>query len=291
MTGANTASSEREGERRGTVARRRWRILAEALQRSSNRDASPDSVSTRKFQSFGLLLFEELGQEFYSVRCINSDLKVIVRLLRRDFSPSQLTGFNNTGNVCIWPSEEILTYYCLSNLKIFSGKSVLELGGGMTSLAGMLVAASGVASRMVLTDGNALSVSNVKVSLQKNNLSVETFARVLRWGVAEEISPHQGKFDVAMCADCLFFDDERDSLLLTLLAVLRPGGIALVVAPARSGTFHSFASLCRPHFRVAIVEKYDHVVDHLAQKSALDPHYNHNLHFPLLMVLKKIGTN
>ncbi|MPC25094.1 Calmodulin-lysine N-methyltransferase [Portunus trituberculatus] len=148
MTGANTASSEREGERRGTVARRRWRILAEALQRSSNRDASPDSVSTRKFQSFGLLLFEELGQEFYSVRCINSDLKVI-----------------------------ILTYYCLSNLKIFSGKSVLELGGGMTSLAGMLVAASGVASRMVLTDGNALSVSNVKVSLQKNNLSVETFAR------------------------------------------------------------------------------------------------------------------
>ncbi|KAK8394617.1 hypothetical protein O3P69_005820 [Scylla paramamosain] len=280
MTGANTESSESEGERQGTVARRRWRILAEALQRSNNRDASPDSVSTRKFQSFGLLLFEELGQEFYSVR-----------LLRRDFSPSQLTGFNNTGNVCIWPSEEILTYYCLSNLKIFSGKSVLELGGGMTSLAGMLVAASGVVSKMVLTDGNALSVSNVKVSLQKNSLPVETCARVLRWGVAEEVSPHQGKFDVAMCADCLFFDDGRDSLLLTLLAVLRPGGTALVVAPARSGTFHCFASMCRPHFRVAIVEKYDHVVDQLAQKSARDPHYNHNLHFPLLMVLKKIGTN
>ncbi|KAG0723268.1 Calmodulin-lysine N-methyltransferase [Chionoecetes opilio] len=265
MTGANAEACEGEGESRGTVARRRWRILAEALQRSSTRDATPDSASTRKFHSFGLLSFEVLGQEFYTVSCINSDLKVIVRLLRRDFSPSQLTGFNNTGNVCIWPSEEILTYYCLSNLKTFSEKSVLELGGGMTSLAGMLVAASGVPSRMVLTDGNALSVSNVKVSLQKNRLPVETVAS-------------------------LFFDDGRDSLLLTLLAVLRPGGTALVVAPGRSGTFHRFAAMCRPHFRVHIVEKYDHVVDQHAQKSALDPHYSHNLHFPLLMVLKKIGT-
>ncbi|XP_050734717.1 calmodulin-lysine N-methyltransferase-like isoform X2 [Eriocheir sinensis] len=142
MTGANTESSE-EADGRGTVARRRWRILAEALQRSSTRDASPDSVSTRKFQSFGLLSYETLGQDFYSVRCISSDLRVIVRLLRRDFSPSQLTGFNNTGNVCIWPSEEILTYYCLSNLKTFSEKSVLELGGGMTCLAGMLSPPSG----------------------------------------------------------------------------------------------------------------------------------------------------
>lgn len=64
----------------------------------------------------------------------------------------------------------------------------------------------------------------------------------------------------------LFFDDGRDSLLLTLLAILRPGGTALVVAPARNGTFHRFASMCRPHFRVAIVEKYDHVVDQLVQK-------------------------
>lgn len=39
------------------------------------------------------------------------------------------------------------------------------------------VAASGVPARMVLTDGNALSVSNVKVSLQKNSLPVETLAR------------------------------------------------------------------------------------------------------------------
>nr|XP_027213030.1 uncharacterized protein LOC113806110 [Penaeus vannamei] len=96
MTGSNNENYVNKS----TVARRRWKILAEALQRSSPRDASPDSASTRKFQSFGLLSFDPLGQDFYIVTCINSDLKVTVRLLRRDFSPSELTGFNNTGNVC-----------------------------------------------------------------------------------------------------------------------------------------------------------------------------------------------
>lgn len=68
----------------------------------------------------------------------------------------------------------------------------------------------------------------------------------------------------------LFFDEGRESLLLTLLTVLRPGGTALVVAPARSGTFQMFASMCRPHFMVAIVEKYDVVVDECAQKVRLE---------------------
>ncbi|KAG7169341.1 Calmodulin-lysine N-methyltransferase-like [Homarus americanus] len=224
MTGSNNENCENKS----TVARRRWKILAEALQRTSARDASPDSASTRKFQSFGLLSFDSLGQDFYSVRCINWDLKVTV-------------------------------------------------------------AASGEPSKMVLTDGNALSVNNVKVSLQRNYLPMETYTRVLRWGVPDEVSPHQGKFDVAI----LFFDEGRESLLSTLLKVLRPGGTALVVAPSRSGTFQTFASMCRPHFMVAVVEKYDQVVDqHVQKQTTMDPYYNKNLHFPLLMILKKkIGTN
>lgn len=58
-------------------------------------------------------------------------------------------------------------------------------------------------------------------------------------------------------------------MLLSLIAVLRPGGTALVVAPARSGTFQMFASMCRPHFMVAIVEKYDNVVEQHVHKVIL----------------------
>ncbi|ROT80688.1 putative calmodulin-lysine N-methyltransferase-like [Penaeus vannamei] len=134
------------------------------------------------------------------------------------------------------------------------------------SQCGFQVAASGVAAKIVLTDGNAISVNNVQVSLERNDLPTETTAS-------------------------LFFDEGRESLLYSLLAVLRPGGTALVVAPARSGTFQLFASMCRPHFRVVVVEKYDGIVDDHVRKCAQDPHYNDNLHFPLLMILKKLGNS
>ncbi|KAK3856357.1 hypothetical protein Pcinc_037312 [Petrolisthes cinctipes] len=153
------------------------------------------------------------------------------------------------------------------------------------------VAASGVPSRVVLTDGNALSVSNVNTALQHNTLPVQPSTRVLRWGVEEEVAPYRDKVDVAMCADCLFFDEGRESLVRTLVSVLRVGGKALVVAPARSGTFHSFATLCRPYFTVSMVTEYDRVVHQHVNKCSRDPHYSENLHFPLLMILHKLNNN
>ena len=58
------------------------------------------------------------------------DLKVCVR--SQSMKLKDLTGFNNTGNVCVWPSEEVLAGYCLENSHLFKGMKVLELGAGMT---------------------------------------------------------------------------------------------------------------------------------------------------------------
>jgi hypothetical protein len=43
------------------------------------------------------------------------------------------TGVDNTGNVCIWPCEEVMAYLCSWNPAFsVAGKRVLELGGGST---------------------------------------------------------------------------------------------------------------------------------------------------------------
>jgi len=87
---------------------------------------------------------EKLDPEFYewftiSVPTIESTDSVKVRFYKGPIGLKDMMGFNNTGNVCLWPSEEIMTYFCIKNSAIFDNKSVCELGGGMTSLAGLMV--------------------------------------------------------------------------------------------------------------------------------------------------------
>lgn len=71
----------------------------------------------------------------------------------------------------VWPSEEVLAYYCLKNNYVFKEKAVLELGGGMTCLASFAVAKTSDAILVACTDGNPASVENVKRIIEHNNLS------------------------------------------------------------------------------------------------------------------------
>jgi Lysine methyltransferase len=67
---------------------------------------------------------------------------------------SHLRGFDNTGNIRIWPSEEVLAFYCVEQRAQFAQKRVLELAAGMSGLAGLVVAALADATRVMITDGN-----------------------------------------------------------------------------------------------------------------------------------------
>uniref|UniRef100_A0A3B4AZQ3 Calmodulin-lysine N-methyltransferase n=1 Tax=Periophthalmus magnuspinnatus TaxID=409849 RepID=A0A3B4AZQ3_9GOBI len=153
----------------------------------------------------------------------------------------------------VWPSEEVMAHYCLH--KRASG-AVCELGGGMTCLAGLMVAMSADVREVLLSDGNETSICSILSE-------TAAFRRVLRWDCDSDISPLEGHFDVVMCADCLFLDQYRASLVDAICRLLHPKGTALVLAPRRGQTFALFCDLAQQAgLFVSQQQRYDpHVWD------------------------------
>ena len=96
------------------AALRRWDILADVI-KSKNCPPEADG-SKRCFQSYNILHMEPCEQENGWKRVSYKDVSVRIRYLPAKLDLSQLVGFNNTGNVCVWPSEESLAIYCLNNI-------------------------------------------------------------------------------------------------------------------------------------------------------------------------------
>lgn len=229
---------------------------------------------------------------------------------------------DNTGNVCVWPAEEVLAYYLSQRPELVGDRSVLELGGGMTCLAGLVVAKWCRAKSVVLTDGNERAVDNVKEILRANTLreprtkeckgeaprieneSVHNLAtaspctaRLLRWdAVADQASDLQYSVDVIIAADCLFFDTFRQSLVDAIDFLLTSGGdddgFVLIFAPRRKSTMQDFVEKAElKGFEVFVEEKYDDEItsrlETLRRKSTEDANFDEDIHYPLLLTLRR----
>lgn len=188
-------TNDDRGSKKSTRAQRRWRILARALTGSPEPigSESDEEVSVRRFTSFGLLECAPLvnapmdGESSwceYSVRLDSRSYNVQIRRISKCFTASELIGFNNTGNVCVWPSEECLAYYLLRNRGLCRNRSVLELGGGMSCLAGVLAAKYCNPSSVTLTDGNVTSVENVRCIVARNDMTHLAECGVVQWARA-----------------------------------------------------------------------------------------------------------
>lgn len=94
-------------------AKQRWKKLATALR--EHKPVESNESEFRNFRSFDLLYVQPNSHPdwYWAGFCEEFTRKRIkLKLPKQRVSEDILSGFDNTGNVCIWPSEEILAYYC-----------------------------------------------------------------------------------------------------------------------------------------------------------------------------------
>ncbi|VDM49044.1 unnamed protein product [Toxocara canis] len=193
------------------------------------------------FKSFGFFALAAFGERsptgcWYQLISPTKDVRLQLHFLAdKRIALKDLVGYDNTGNVRLWPSEECLAEYLLLNEEICRDKRVLELGAGMTGLAGLMALTAG-AKTIYLTDGNERSVENLQMIVEKNSLNLGVKCAILEWA-GERLSE---KFDLVICADCLFFTNSHEALLGCIHAHLVDGGTAYLMAPSRRGTATQF---------------------------------------------------
>ena len=224
------------------------------------------------------------------------------RVTAEDIQSHVRHGVDNTGNMRVWDAEALMLHSLITSehggvgrggvddplppprervwAKLFAGRDVLELGGGMTGLCGLGLAAvpSHRPSRLVVTDGHPTCARNMGVCVAMNQQrgvfgDSAVSAAHLKWDRADPTGvdavlgtpssqrdtvfqaadqtqiPQPPSFDVALVCDCLFFRDFHLDLIHVLVRCVRPRGKVLLMQPPRDGTMLLFLQVsdCAPH--------------------------------------------
>lgn len=235
--------------------------------------------------------------------CQSTQLFIRERKAKRKVSVRELQshdlndGVDNTGQTRVWDSECTLTH-CLLNKeaglykslpilsKLSSTHTVVELGVGMAGIAGLALAKV-VCTNILLTDGHPDAVDNNKVNIQMNSLLGNVQCERLLWSVDVQI--HQEEADLVLCSDCTHFQEHHASLMITLANLLKIDGTAVLCQPPRAKSLGRFLTLCDSMAGLWDIKRVSEPgLERLHQTSLHNPSYDPNLHFPCLVVLRKL---
>ncbi|KAF8105490.1 hypothetical protein N665_0157s0073 [Sinapis alba] len=132
----------------------------------------------------------------------------------------------------IWPSSLFLSEFVLSYPELFTDKSCFEVGSGV-GLVGICLAHV-KAKKVILTDGDLLTLSNMKLNLERNHLNYEdellkqhgedesTVKCIhLPWETATDSEVSEYRPDIVLGADVIYDPSCFPHLLRVLVALLR----------------------------------------------------------------------
>ncbi|KAG2386030.1 hypothetical protein C9374_003179 [Naegleria lovaniensis] len=325
------AQISNEYEPRNTKAMMRWRMLKKFLlsKQYENTDSETPSV-TRCISSFGLIERKEVKQPkvaygetipsalsrhkwmHFSLKKYGSsqkqfssnfnELSIEVRVktetTMKDLEIADKDNVDNTGNICVWPSEEILAFYSVYKLgaEFFNGKRVLEIGCGI-GVAGLMIAkAFPCIKEIVLTDGNASVVENLRCNInhlvQSGDLIEEKIScSQLLWQSTSQLEM-LGKFDILLAADCLFFEEYHNDLMTLLEKSAEKvfGHLTVIMFnPKRGKSLENFVSKFQHQSQacIQINENYDeNIFNTCLRYEKENAFFSKDNHYPLLMEIK-----
>lgn len=299
-------------------AQSRWNILLQAVE---NQSISPQASVVSGFQSFGLFEQSEVDipdqpdpETFQFVMYSSSKTKLLIkkRKKRSNISLKEIYADDNTGNIRVWPAEEVLAYFLITNPIVSNNipkdkESIhaIEVGAGMSGFAAfsmfqMWSEISNLPLKLWITDGNDLCVEKINETidvntkegyLDENMLKNTIFGTVLRWQDVKETFPdHEHYFDFIFAADCVFLDDYHDALISTLDYLLCEGGCFVLLAPSRSGARFKFTQKAKEYFDIEetqryseeIWEKHVHLLENIERTN-----YEPLQHYPSLLIFKR----
>lgn len=180
------------------------------------------------------------------------------------------------------------------NKSEFENKTICELGGGSTNLAGLLLAKNVKTSRVILSDGNKKAIASLRKIWARNYdprpSEDKPTVQHIRWDDDTTFGNVIEMCDVVLCADCLFFDQFRESLVHILFKILKSKGKAYIFAPKRGKTFNEFLIIASRLFgrdNVKVIHNYNTVVWKKHEMMLKSSTYNEDIHYPLLLTIEK----